>query len=189
MSTYTPSMDAPVKEPALYGLLAEFHDPQSLMNAANVLRKTGYYRWDCYTPFPVHGLDKVMGQRPSVLPVVVFTVAALGCIGMLALAWYCNAFNYPIVVSGKPYWGLGPHMFLAFPVTVLASVTTTFYATFIFCKLPIFRHPLFTSERFRRATDDGFFIAVEARDAKFDLKVTSELLNSAGALAVEEVRD
>ncbi len=189
MTTYSPSIDTSPADPGMYGLLAEFHDPQALVNAANVLRKNGYYRWDCYSPFPIHGLDKAMGLKFSPLPVVVFSVATLACVGALALAWFCNAFDYPLIVSGKPYWGFGPHMFVAFPATVLASVVTTFYATFIFCKLPVFRHPLFTSERFRRVTDDGFFIAVEARDAKFDLTATAALLNAAGAQAIEEVRD
>ena len=52
----------------LYGLLAEFETPGQLLQAARQVRDAGYSRWDCHTPFPVHGLDQAMGMRSTRLP-------------------------------------------------------------------------------------------------------------------------
>jgi len=187
-----PNTDAGPSTPAapeLYGLLAEFHDPQTLVEAAAALRKAGYKRWDCYTPFPVHKLDEVMGVKPTILPWVVFGAAFSAVIGAFGLAWFCNAFDYPLNLSGKPYWGLPAHITVAFPAMVLTGVVTSFVTLWILAGLPRYHHPLFTVERFRRATDDGFFIAVEATDPCFSPKNTAELFRDLGAIAVEEVRD
>ena len=45
----------------IYGLIAEFDTPADAMHAAEKVRDAGYKRWDVYTPFPVHGMDKAMG--------------------------------------------------------------------------------------------------------------------------------
>jgi mono/diheme cytochrome c family protein len=54
-------------------------------------------------------------------------------------------------------------------------------------RLPQVWHPLFRQDRFTRVTDDGFFVAVEARDRRFDAEKTRELLQGAGAIALEPV--
>ncbi len=56
----------------IYGLMAEFDTPGTLMIAAERVRDAGYRWWDCHTPFPVHGLDKAMGIKPTILPILVF---------------------------------------------------------------------------------------------------------------------
>ena len=48
-----------------WGLLAEYRDAAALRAAAEKVRNAGYKRWDCYSPFPVHGLDRAMGVRPT----------------------------------------------------------------------------------------------------------------------------
>ena len=49
------------------GILAEFKDPAELLHAAEDMREAGYKRWDCHSPFPIHGLDDAMGMKPSIL--------------------------------------------------------------------------------------------------------------------------
>ena len=185
----TSSSSAGSEHAGLFGVLAEFDGPQSLVDAAANIRTAGYRRWDCYTPFPIHGLDKVMAIPRSILPMVVAGAAASGAIGALALAWFCNAYDYPMIFSGKPYWGLPAHTAVAFPALVLSGVVTSFMCVFVFCALPRFHHPLFEMPQFRRVTDDGFFLAIEATDPCFSPVNTAELLRSLGAVSVELVKD
>ena len=50
-----------------FGLLAEYDSAAAIFAACEKVRDAGYKRWDSYTPFPVHNLDKAMGIKPSVL--------------------------------------------------------------------------------------------------------------------------
>ena len=57
-----------VSEPREFGLLAEYETPAQLVHAARRVRDAGFKRWDCHSPFPVHGLDRAMGLRDTRLP-------------------------------------------------------------------------------------------------------------------------
>jgi hypothetical protein len=56
-------------------------------------------------------------------------------------------------------------------------------------KLPMLFHPLFSSKSFERAMDDGFFVSVEAADAKFDVTNTQNFLTEIGGKNVEVIYD
>ena len=169
----------------LYGLLAEFDTPGALMRAATVVRDQGFERWDCHSPFPVHGLDLAMGLRRTPVPWIVLIGGTVGCATGVLLQWWTNARDYPLIVSDKPLWSLPANIPVAFELTVLFSALSAFAALFLFNRLPRFFHPVFQSERFRRVTCDGFFITIESSDPRFDVERTEALLRSAGARHVE----
>jgi hypothetical protein len=107
----------------------------------------------------------------------------------LLMQWWMNAVDYPFQISGKPFFGLPAAIPVTFELTVLFSALTTFFGMWGLNGMPRLHHPLFTSERFLRVTQDRFFIAIESSDPKFDLRVTRQLAESLGGTAVEEVRD
>ena len=181
-------------------LLAEYENPAQLMAAAEQIRDKGYRYWDCHTPFPVHGLDQAMGIQRTLLPVMVFAAGAAGCTTGLALQLFTNSFDftiwamvkvtgYPFLISGKPALSIPAFIPVIFELTVLFSALSTVGLMLLLNHLPRHHHPLFTSERFRRATDDRFFISIEARDPRFYRTKTEQLLKSLGATAVEAVED
>jgi len=170
-------------------LLAEFETPGDLMAAANLVRDAGYTRWDCFTPFPVHGLDGAMGIRDTKLPWVVLVGGIAGTVTALVLQWWTNAVDYPYLISGKPLWSLPANIPVTFELMVLFSALTAVASMLIFNNLPQFYHPVFRSRRFRRVTSDRFFIAIETDDPKFDETATSELLERAGSTHVERLVD
>lgn len=170
----------------LHGLVAEFDDVTSLTRAAEKVRDAGYTRWDCYTPFPVHGLDKAMGIRMTILPWVVFLGGLGGLLGGLLLEWWTNAHFWPWLVSGKPYFSLPANIPIAFECTILASVLTSFFAMWGMNKLPAWYHPFFNLSRFVKVTDDKFFLGIEAGDPEFDAEATRALLEEGGAAEVED---
>jgi mono/diheme cytochrome c family protein len=181
---------AVVKEPEqVHGLLAEYTTPQELLDAARRVRDAGYSRWDTFTPFPVHGMDPAMGIRSTRLPWIVFAAGLTG--GSLALffQWWTSTVDYPWIVSGKPFWSVAANIPITFEVTVLFAALTCFFSMLLLNKLPQPSHPLDRYRRFARATNDRFFVLIQASDPKFDRRDTSKLLESTNPRNVETVME
>lgn len=200
MSATTNQSVAKPRESRFFGYLAEYATPGELVGAAEQVREAGFAKWDCLTPFPVHGLDRAMGVKKTILPWIVLGAGLTGMAIAVFMQWYVNnpgtqsggayvLSSYPLVISGKPYWSLPANIPVIFELTVLLSALATFFGVWGLCGLPKFYHPLFNSARFRRVTDDKFFIVIEADDLKFDLQRTRKLLEQTHAAAIEEVKD
>jgi hypothetical protein len=184
-------------EPKLYGLLAEFTTPAEIYHAAEKVRDAGFKWWDCHTPFPVHGLDKAMGIRRTILPIIVFFGGLTGTILAACLQILTNSTDidlsfmflrgYPFPISGKPPISGPAFVPVTFELTILLSALTTVGCVLLLNGLPMLYHPLFRSKRFHRATDDRFFLVIEARDPKFSRTRTEELLQSLHPVHVEAV--
>ena len=199
-NTTQPLATANAKATRLHGLLAEFETPGDLMQAAEKVRDAGYRWWDCHSPFPVHGLDAAMGIKRTILPVLVFGAGATGTFTALGLQAFTNSFSetiwagvwvtgYPFLISGKPAMSLPAFIPVIFELTILFSALSAVSLMFLFNGLPQLYHPLFKSKRFRRASNDRFFIVIEARDPKFLPKKTEEFLKTLDPIAVEAVED
>jgi len=173
----------------LYGLLAEYETVDAVVDAAAAVRGAGFTRWDVHSPFPIHGIDPVMGIRPTVLPWLVLGGGLFGLFGGMWLQWYCNAYDYPILISGKPFWSLPANIPVIFECTVLCASIVAVFGMLGLNRLPMLYNPLFKSDRFRRVTDDRFFISIDASDARFDEQQTGDLLRQNGAVSVERVED
>jgi hypothetical protein len=182
----------------LYGLLAEFTSPAEILHAAERAREQGFRWWDCHTPFPVHGLDRAMGIRATILPILVFGGGLTGTIIAFALQIFTNSFSvgfwalvpvrgYNFMISGKPFVSLPAFIPVAFELTVLLSALSTVGLLLILNGLPQLYHPLFKSLRFARATDDRFFLVIEARDPKFSRARTEEFMRSLNPAAIEAI--
>ncbi len=171
----------------LWGVLAQYENPHEVFKACEAVRDAGYKEWDACTPFPVHGLDKAMGLAPSKLPWIVLAVGLGGSAFALFFESWAMGWAYPMIVGGKPLFSLPAFVPVWYELTVLSSCVTAFLANWILNGLPRPHHPAFASKAFERATDDKFFIMVEASDPKFDLEKTKALLQSKGATLVEEL--
>lgn len=188
MSEMTQTPSAPV-ERKVVGVLAEFETTGQLLAAARAVRGAGFKKWDAHTPYPVHGLDKAMGLRPTVLPWLVFGAGITGLVVAIGLQWFTNAFNYPLNISGKPLFSLQANIPIAFELTVLLSGIMTFAGVLALGLMPQYSHPLLTNRRFRRATSDRFFISIEADSADFDAAKATELLRDMNASTIETLED
>jgi hypothetical protein len=173
-----------------YGLLAEFSDPGALLHAAQDVRKAGYKRFDTHSPFPIHGMDRAMGLGQSKLGIIVFFGGTVvGCALGIWLQWWTSAIDYPLNISGKPFYSVWPAMPIIFELTILFSALVAVAGMLALNGLPRPYNPLFYSDRFRKATDDGFFLHIAASDPDFDMDATRELLSDLGALHVEVLED
>ena len=188
----------------VYGYLAEFKSASALYKAAEKVRDAGFRRWDCYSPYPIHGLDKAMGLKRSILPWFVFFGGMTGTATAFVLAtltqtdvwsfmpWLEKAAEtYPTVVQGKPtnIFTVPAFFPIMFELTILFSGFTVLFGVLALMKLPRLNHPLFASNQFHRATDDGFFIALEARDSKFSPEGTRSFLEEIGGANIELVEE
>lgn len=175
----------------VYGLGAEFESAGALMAAAEKIRDQGFSHWDVHTPFPVHGMDKAMGLGKSWLSAAVFVGGAVGLLTGILLATVPSFVLYPIIVHGKPYdWRTLPAFFpIMFELTVLFSAFTAVGTMFVLNQLPRLHHPVFNWDRFKKMTDDGFLMVIEARDAKFSESRTKALLEEIGGKNVTLIHD
>lgn len=171
----------------VWGALAEFTGPGELMEASRGLRSAGYEHWDAHSPFPVHGLERAMGLKRSLVPLFVLVLGLSGAAGGMLLQWWVSAEAYPLVISGKPFFSWPAFVPIMFECGVLGGALGALFGFLILSGLPRHHHPLFESEAFERMSDDRFFVSVEARDARFDRQATLELLSELGARHVELV--
>jgi hypothetical protein len=157
---------------ALHGMLAEYESPKALISAAEKVRNAGFRDWDTYTPFPIHGIDPAMGIRATILPWIILGGGLTGLTTAILLQWWTNAYDYPFIISGKPFWSIPANVPVMFELTVLFSAFAAFFGMLGLNKLPHPSHPLDYIKRFGRSNVDRFYVFVQASDPVFDEKET-----------------
>ena len=173
----------------VYGLLAEFPDPGALLHAAEAVREDGYRHFDTHSPFPIHGMDDAMGLGNSKVGYFTFLGGATGLAAATLLQWWTGAVDYPLNISGKPFFAVEPSVPIMFELTVLFAALGAVAGMFALNGLPRPYNPLFYSDRFEGASDDRFFLHIAASDDQFDAEETARMLRSIGALHIELVQD
>jgi len=166
-------------------ILAEFDNPAHLLEAAEKIRDAGYKNFDCHSPFPIHGMDDAMGMKRSPLGWMVGIVAFFALMAGFTLEWWTSAVDYPIVISGKPFFSYQAYGPVAFAIMVLCSAFTALLGMLALNKLPMLYHKLFDSDKVAKITNDGFIVSIAATDPKFDLNKTKSFLQGIGGQNLE----
>jgi hypothetical protein len=174
--------------PEPYGVAAEFETPDDLVNAARAARERGYRRLEAYTPYPIRELDDVLPMT-NYLPAVVLAAGAVGGFGAFYLQFGIAALVYPLNIGGRPLNSWPQWIPIIFELTVLFAACAAFFGMLFFAGFPAVYHPLFRIPSFRRVSDNGFFLCIEARDPRFDAVETPRFLRSLAATSVWEVDD
>ena len=175
------------KAPKIYGLMAEFADHEELVAAARCSYAEGYRRMDAYSPFPVPELASALGRRGTAIPLVVLAGGTIGGLGGYFMQAYAMAMDYPLNIGGRPLYSWPAFIPITFELTVLCASLTAFLAVWVFNKLPQPYHPVFNVPEFSRASQDRFFLCIEATDPKFDSERTRHFLTQLGPERVMEV--
>jgi Protein of unknown function (DUF3341) len=175
--------------PSLYGLLAEFEDANALTEATKRTYDAGYRKMDAYSPFPIEHVWEAMGieDRP-----VSFFVLCGGLVGLIAgfgLCYWVSTIAYPLNVGGRPFNSWPSFIPVTFELTILIASFAAVLSMIGLNGLPMPYHPVFNVPSFLRASQDKFFIAIEAADPKFDRKNTHDFLKSLGAKEINEVEN
>jgi hypothetical protein len=180
-------MDAAAHKP-LYGLMAEFADTTSLVEAARRAHAEGYKKLDAYSPFPIHELFDAMEIDDKRLPLAVLVAGIIGCLAGFGLCYWVSVIAYPLNVGGRPFNSWPSFIPVTFEVTILLASLTTVLMMIVLNGLPMPYHPVFNVQRFReRASQDALFLTIEADDPKFDRERTRAFLQGLGATEVNEI--
>jgi hypothetical protein len=168
-------------------VVAFFDTPAQIFHACEALRDAGYRDFDAHTPFPVHGLEKAMGLPPSRLPWFVLACGLTGLSTAFLMQWWMGGIDYPLNISGKPPFAWASSVPIGFELTVLFSAFGTFFGMWGMNGLPRFYHPVVKHPSFGRASDDKFFVSIEASEPKYDPVAIKQLLEKLGAHEAQEV--
>lgn len=172
----------------LYGVLAAFADADRLRDAARAMRERGYRRMDAYSPYPVEGLEEILGMPRTTLPWIVLAGAILGGVFAYALILYSVEIDYPLNVGGRPLHSWPAYTVIAFEAAILGAAVAGFIGMIVANGLPRYYHPVFNADIFSFARGGNFYLLVEATDPHFGKDATKAQLRRLGAASVAEVK-
>ena len=171
----------------LLGLIGEFGTPEALLGATRRARADGFRCIDAFSPFPVEGMSEVLDlKRDHRIGWITLAGGIFGILGMLAIQIFVN-WDYPIEVGGRPIFAWPAFAVVDFEIMILCAVTFAVAGMLIINRLPKLHHPLFGTPRFGLASEDRFFLYIDAGDPKFDDQRTRAYLGTLGAWTVEPV--
>jgi hypothetical protein len=172
-----------------YGLLAEFDTADDLLEAATKVGAAGYTKTDAFSPFPIHGLAEAIGFSEHKIPIIILIGALIGLAAGAGLEYWTQVIAYPMNIAGRPYWAWVAYVPPAFETTILFGSFAAAGGMLALNGLPQPYHPVFNAPRFQFASQDKFFLVIEAKDPKFNVDQTRAFLTSLHpreVVAVEE---
>jgi hypothetical protein len=171
------------------GALAEFATEGALVDAARALLERGYAKLDALTPRPIEALQQLITPARSNLPAFVFVAGTIGALTGFGVQWYCNAYDFPINVGGRPPFSVPAFIPITFEIMVLCAAAAAFFGGLMKMRLPRLAAPVFEAPGIERASIDRFWLLVSADDPRFDPGPTRAALLELGAEQVAIVPD
>jgi hypothetical protein len=165
-------------------VLAEFDSPDRLLRAAAWLREDGYQRLELYSPFPIDAADTTLDLPRPRLPRLALACGLAGAAGAFWIQWFANAWNYPLVVGGRPLLSVPAWVPVTFEIGVLAAALGTFFGWLVRCGLPRLWHPTFASPGFESASADGYWVAIAVDDPRYEPVRTQHALAALDPLRI-----
>lgn len=162
------------------GVVGLYDDPGALLRAAEAVRDAGFTRWDCHTPFPVHGLDRAMGLKSSPVPTIALTAGFAGLLAAVILTGGLNAIHYPIRIAGKPLFSWQAFVPIFFELFVLFAALAVMGSLLVFCRLGRWHSPLHDSDIMKEVTGHRFAVILEATDKQYSEESARALLEELG---------
>jgi len=176
----------PVPHSEIYGIMADFREPQAVVRAAQRCYERGYRDMDAYSPLPTDGLAEAMGFRKNRIAPIVFAGGLTGGLTGYFMQWYSAVVSYPIDVGGRPLHSWPSFIPITFEMTVLFAALSAVFGMLALNGLPRLHHPVFNVPRFAMASRSRFFLCIQSKDPLFDRKGTREFLET---LEPREVND
>ncbi len=173
--------------PKVYGMVAEFDDPDVVLSAAQRTYKEGYRQFEAYTPFPIHGLDEAVGFKKNMVAPVVLIGGLAGASTGFLMQYIATCLHYPYLIGGRPLMSWPMYIPITFELGILFAAFSAFIGMFAMNGLPMPYHPIFNAPRFELATRDAFFLCIEVTDDKYDEGETRTFLEGLGAKQVSVV--
>jgi Protein of unknown function (DUF3341) len=170
-----------------YGIMAEFAQPEQLLNAARLAYQAGYRKMDAYSPYAVEGVAEAIGFHKTRVPLVVLIGGILGALTGYLMQWYSAAIDYPLNVGGRPLHSWPAFVPITFELAVLFAAIAGLLGMLWMNGLPRPYHPVFNAPQFKLASQTRFFLCIEANDQHFNANEVREFLRSLAPISVAEV--
>ena len=155
-----------VKKYPIFGVMAEYDTPADLIAAAKKAFDAGYRQMDAYTPFPIEEVSEMLGfhRHHNKVPLATLIGGLCGGIGGYSLACLASSVWYPLNIAGRPYVAWPMYIPVTFESTILIAGLSCAIGMIVMNGLPSPYHPVFNVPGFSLATNDKFFLCIEARD-------------------------
>lgn len=163
---------------ARYGLLAEFDSADALLGAAKKVTSAGYTKTDAFSPIPIHGLAEAIGFHEHIVPKLILGGGIAGLATGFGLQYWTQVIAYPMNIGGRPTYSWVAWIPPMFELTILFAASAAVFGMLALNGLPQPYHPVFNAPRFGLASQDKFFLVIEASDPKFSLEQTKAFLSS-----------
>jgi hypothetical protein len=172
----------------IYGLLAKFPTPETLVAATRQATEAGFRELDAYSPFPIEDLSEALRLKSSKLPYAVLGGGITGGLLGFLMQVFATAIDNPYNIGGRPLISWPAYIPITFELTILLAAFGGVIGLFVITRFPQPYHPVFNVEDFQKhGSQDGFYLGIEARDPKFDLADTRKFLEDQGAILVSEI--
>ncbi len=171
----------------LYGVMAEFATPETLLHAIRASREAGFREIEAYTPYPIEGVWEEIGHHRSKVPLLVLVGGILGGLGGFALQYWTSVIDYPLNIGGRPFNSWPAFIVPTFECTILGAAASAVIGMFFLNGLPSPYHPVFNVPRFAAASRDAYFLVIKSTDEKFDHDAVRQLLARQRASEVSDV--
>ncbi len=168
------------KENFLVGI---FDDEDVLLHAVETIRDKGVKIKEVYSPFPVHGLDEVLGYKRSRLPIAAFLFGMTGtCLALFTQIWMLG-YDWPLIIGGKNFTNIPPFIPVTFEFTVLLSAFGMVGTFLIVSDMKPYKWP---RQYDLRSTNDKHVMAIDLGANKIGKSEIQQILKSSGASEVNE---
>lgn len=165
-------------------IVGVFDDEDVLLDGVTSIRKSGVKIHEVYSPFPVHGLDEVLGYKRSRLPIAAFCFGLTGtCLALFTQVWMLG-YDWPMIIGGKNFASLPPFVPVIFEFTVLLAALGMVGTFMIASDLKPYKWP---RQFDLRSTEDKHIMAIDLALNKGKTKAEiASILKAAGASEVNE---
>lgn len=176
-----------MEDQEIYGMMAEFDEPDELLAAARRTYEAGYREMDAFSPFPIPGLPQAIGARRTWLSVIVLLGGVGGALGAYAMQAYATVYAYPLNVGGRPLHSWPSYVPIIFEVTILGAGFMALMGMLALNNLPMPYHPVFNEPRFEFASRTHFFLVIESKDRLYDPEETRAFLETMQPTHIVEI--
>ena len=167
-------------------IVGSFDDEAVLFPAVKKVRKAGYKIHDVFTPFPIHGLDKVMGLRDTSIHTAGFIYGITGTATELGFITWALTTDWPLNFGGKPFFSLPAWIPIIFELTVLFSAVGMVLTFCYLCQMA----PFVKKDHFNlRSTDDLFVMALECTEKTNENEAVTFLQNAGATDVVVDYKE
>lgn len=173
-----------MSEKAMYAI---YDDDYVLLESAKHLVAKGIHIRDVFSPFPIHGLDPVIGLKPTRLAITAFIYGMIGVSLALTGMWFFMIHDWPLNIGGKPNFSIIDNIPSFVPVTFEFGVLCAGHGMAFTYLLRNWTLPGFKAKNpYPRTTDDRFVMEIHASDCNVSKEDIKALINETCVLEIDE---